>query len=235
MKYLLPIILIGALSVAAIAPAEPSAPGDLEALLQDADRVMDNDYLADWAFTETTVEPESSTVGRYDPSRAASERWTLLSIDGREPTAEEAAEFAAEQAEEYAESPDGGDDVSSMVEPGSLRLVQETDAYWLFSFTPSEDEEDENFAENVDGTLQIVKQGPYVEFVALRSRKPFKPQFGVKIHDFLMRLRFGPAVDGGPIVPLSMDFEIDASAFLVKRVRETVKITFSDYRHVGGN
>lgn len=205
---------------------------DYVALLNEAVAAIDDDYRHRWAFTETSVTADRTTVGRYDPRRSEGERWLLLSINGRDPGDEEIAEFAAEKSREHAASDDGKDEgVSSMVEPDSLRLLEETIEYWLFSFVPDEDEEE--FVAGLDGTLRIRKQGRYLELIDIRSTRPFKPAFGVSIREFLTRLTFGPAAPGGPVVPRSVNFSVDARAFVVKRVRETVSTTFSDYQKVG--
>jgi hypothetical protein len=55
----------------------------------------------------------------------------------------------------------------------------------------------------------------------------------VKIKEFVTRLMFGPAADGGPIVPLSVDVRIKARAFIAIGIDETMSISFSDYEYVG--
>jgi len=215
----------------------PAGASDYSVLLDEAAAALNDDYYRDWAFTETSVEADVTTVARYDPGRPAGERWNMLSVNGRAPTDEEIADFVDERAEEesgdYGEDDDSDKDVVEIVQPDSLSLIEEADAYWLFSFVPEEDEDDEGFLENVEATLKIVKDGPYIESIILRSNKPFRPQFGVKVKDFLTRLEFGPAASEGPIVPISVDIKIKVRAYLVIGIDETISTTFSDYEYVG--
>lgn len=221
------------------APAESVGAADHSAILREAFGAIDKNYLREWAYTETSVDSDGTTIGRYDPRRLRGERWALLSVDGRAPTAEETAEYDAEKYADDQMPDNNGDDTDSDVENGvsdmvvtdSLSLIEETDEYWLFSFIPAEEEE--GFRDNVVGTLRIAKAGRYLEFIDLHSSRPFKPQFGVKIREFLTRLSFGPATHDGPIVPLSIHISIDARAFLVKSVDERIATTFSDYEYVG--
>ena len=158
-----------------------------------------------------------------------------MTVNGRNSTSEEETEFRAEKANDDPgnDDDDPGNDVEEMVQMDSLSLIEETDDHWMFSFVPSEDEDDEGFMDHVDATLKIARNGPYVEFINLKSNKPFRPQFGVKISEFVTRLTFGPAATDGPIVPYSIDIRIKVRAFLVIRVDETMSISFSDYEYVG--
>ena len=206
-----------------------AAAGDYSALLSKAPGALDNDYASDWAFTETSVDSEITTVARFDPSGPDGERWHLLTVNGRNPTATEVADFREERTEDFPEDSDDddpGNDVEEMVQPGSLSLIEETDSYWLFNFLPAEDGDDEGILEHLEATLKIVKGGPYIEFISLQSNKLFRPKFGVKISNLTTRLVFGPAAMNGPIVPVSVDIGIKARAFLAISVDETVSISF---------
>ena len=205
------------------------------AILQDAANAMDDDYMQEWAYTETSIESDTHTVGRYDPRQPEGERWQLLSVDGRTPSVQEIANYAEEKENDNGSSSanDGDNDVSDIAEPDSLRLIEQTDDYWLYSFTPAEDDDEEEFMQHIDATMKIVKDGPYIEYIDLHSNKPFKPQFGVKVKEFVTRLMFGPAAGGGPIVPLSVDVRIKARAFIAIGIDESMSVSFSDYEYVG--
>lgn len=223
------------LAIAALLLPAHALASDYAALLDDAAAALDDDYMSDWAFTETSADSEITTVARYHPARPGNERWNLLTVNGHPPTDKEVAAFREDKAgEDPGNNDDDRDnDVEEMVQPDSLSLIEETDEHWLFSFSPSEDEDDEGFLKHVDATLKIVKHGPYIEFISLRSNKPFKPRFGVKISELVTHLSFGPAAAGGPIVPESVDIRVRARAFLAIGIDETVSISFSDYEYVG--
>jgi hypothetical protein len=210
--------------------------GDYDDIVRAAIDALDDDYHEQWAFTETSVESELTTVARYNPGGLASQPWTLLSINGGEPDAEETADFLESKADEFAEDDkddDSKDGIEQMINPGSLLLLDETDSHLLFSFIPSEDEFEAGFAEHVNGTIKIAKGVPYVEFINLENSEVFKPQFGVKISEFQTRLKFAPAALDGPIVPTSINVRIKARAFLAIKVDETISYSYTDYRYVG--
>jgi hypothetical protein len=231
--------IFAALLLVAAAPAQcEPAQESYEALFERAIESIAWDFPTDWAFTETESGSDGDFVGRYDPRNPWSERWTLVSIDGREPTPEEARRYAdSKRSEDNGDEHESDGEIGGMVEPGSLELVEETGDYWLFRFKPTgDDDEDEmgsKMLERMDGTVKIVKDGHYLEYLDIRNTRPIRPQAGVKMKKFLTRITFGPAVDGGPIVMKSMDVVIKLSAFLLIRVDETESARFSDFEYAG--
>ncbi|MDX1555828.1 MAG: hypothetical protein R3212_07370, partial [Xanthomonadales bacterium] len=65
-----------------------------------------------------------------------------------------------------------------------------------------------------------------------RSRQPFKPQTGVKLNHFETVLSFAPAADSGPVVPSSVTSNVSGKAFLVAKIEEDVRVTYTDYEKV---
>lgn len=205
------------------------AATDYNAIFEDAVRAIDSEYMQSWSYTETSIEAGTTLVGRYDPRQPSGERWTLLSVDGREPTTAEIKEYVDDKANDYGD--EGDNNVNAMVGSDSLELLEETDDHYLFSFIPSDDDED--FLEHLDATVKIIKSGPYIEYIDMHNRKPFRPRIGIKISNFVTRLGFGPAAEGGPIVPIFIDVRIKMRAFFIINVDETVSISYSDYEFVG--
>jgi hypothetical protein len=214
-----------------------------EALFESAISAIAWDFQEEWAFTETASGSDGDFVGRFDPRVPEGQRWTLLSIDGREPTDKESARYAEDKEDEDFGDEDGDEDsgedndVDAMVKPGTLQLVEETDDYWLLSFVPTDDDEEDEIGRKVlqhmNGTVKILKDGEYLEFIDIHNDKPIKPKIGVKMNKFLMRMTFGPAIDDGPVVMKSMDVAIKLRAFLVVSVNEAESIRFSDFEYAG--
>jgi hypothetical protein len=216
--------------------------GSYEALFQSAISAITWNFHEDWAFTVTSSGKEGERVGRFDPRQPEDERWTLLTIDGREPTVEESAEYAGNNGGHHFGNDDddgdnGDDNAIDMVEPGTLQLVEETDDYWLLSFVPIDDDEEDDVGrkvlESMQGTVKIVKDGEYLAYIDIHNEKPIRPKVGVKMKKFLMHMSFGPIDDDGPVVMQSMDFAIKLSAFVLIRVNEAESVSFSDFEYAG--
>ena len=234
--------VIAALAALLLIIAEPAhcepAQDSYEALFDKALESIDWDFHDDWAFTETESGSDGNFVGRHDPRQPDGERWTLLSIDGREPTAEELRRYADRKRSEKSENEDEEDgEIERMVDPGSLELVEETRDYWLLRFVPTDNGGDDDMGrkvlERMNGTVKIIKDGQYLEYIDIRNTKPIRPKAGVKMKKFVTRISFGPALKGGPIVMKSVDVAIKLSAFLVVRVDETESVQLSDFEYAG--
>ncbi|MEM8817779.1 MAG: hypothetical protein AAGE85_18345 [Pseudomonadota bacterium] len=238
--------LILVTAAAALTGAQPAAAQDYDALLTRAIEKITWEYPDNWAYTERRQTRKAVWVGRYDPSADAESPWTLLSVDGRAPTAEETETFLEDKADDEDNSGDGthedsgeqsGEDsdegVGEMITAGSLELVEEDSEHWLFAFTPKgEDEEETRFLEQMHGTLRISKPDGHLEALDIVNEKPVKPKTGVKIRDFKTSLEFGRAFDGGLIVPLSFHFRIKGRAYLAVGFDEMETVEFSDFEPV---
>ena len=216
------------------------ADDDYAVLLESAAAAIEFELSNNWAYTESYLLSERLIVARYDPRRSAGVRWELQSVDGRPPTDEEIGEFRKRRREErpgQSESGSGfdrGQDFAGMIDPDSLSLIRETADHWEFSFVPEEGVYDKwNLLDNLDATLRIARDGPYVEEIRLETSGPFRARFGVKVREFLALAHFGPAAGSGPVVPLNVRVRLSARAFLAFAINETVEASRSDYEYVG--
>ena len=213
--------------------------GEYDAIVEKAVEAIDNDFHREWAFTESTLEEELIFTGRYDPRLPEGERWTLLTVDGREPTDEELDDYLDDKEDEYQwdNDEDDGSDPTEIIDKNTLELIEETDEHWLFSFTTNNEDMDEDeemeFMEQLTATLKIVRDGHYLEYIDLRNEKAIRPAFSVRISDFRVRLTFGPAAADGPIVPLSEDVSIKGRALLLVTFNEKESTRYSDFEYAG--
>ena len=204
-----------------------------EELIDRAFEALDDDLSRHWSYTHTQENSEGLYVGRYDPRLPEGGRWELISVDAREPTASETEYYLERRRKEQDEDAEDDGGFESVAKEGSIALVEETDSYWLFSFEPVADsEEDLDIMESVDGTLKVNKNGHYVAEMTLQNRGTIKPGKGVKIEKLFTRLAFAPIHQGGPVLPLSIEATIKGKAFLVVKFDETEKLTYSEFERV---
>lgn len=224
------------IALAALTLASPLSARavDYREIVASAFAAIDNGFDREWAFTETSTEEESTYVGRYDPRRE--DPWELLSVDGREPTSEEARQWR-ERKGKHGDDDEEDDGLElEFLTPDSITLIEETDDFWLFGFEPNvdvDDEHGEKFMRHVEGRLRVIKDGHYVESINLRNSRPIRPAFSVRINTFVTTLTFGPAAEGGPIVPKTVDVRVQGRAMLAVRFDETETVRFSDYEYAG--
>jgi hypothetical protein len=201
---------------------------DYKQLFADAVETVDWELEKNWAFTESNLKDDKVWVGRFDPRKAEDERWTLISVDGRKPNEEELLKF--EHDKEEHETSDNSRRVD-IVDVETIELLEETDEYWLLKFVPDEDEA--QFIDNVDATVKINKNGGYLEAIDLRNNDDIEPGFGTKISTFIMHYQFGPATEGGPIVPQNMAIKAEGRALIFIGFDETEIIEYSKFEFAG--
>ena len=204
-----------------------------EELIDRAFEALEDDLSARWSYTQTQESGEGLYVGRYDPGLPESERWSLVSVDGRTPTDDETEEYLEDRAAEEEENSDEDDTFESIAKKESIALVEETDQHWIFSFEPAADSEDDlKFMESVHGTLKVIKDGHYVSELTLQNTGTIKPGKGIKIEKFLTRFRFAPVEDSESILPHSIQATVKGKAFFVVKIDETETIEYSDFKRV---
>jgi len=212
--------------------------GEYDAIVAKAIRAISDDYHNRWAFTESKLEDGLEYVGRFDPRRPQGERWILLNVDGRAPSEEEIDDFLEDKEDEFQWDDDEFDGTEvDMVDLESLELVEETDDHWLFRFAPNADDADDDiaaeFLEEVTATLKIDRDGHYLQSIDLYNEKPIRPAFSVRISQFRVHLAFGPAADGGPVVPLAENVMISGRALLLVKFDESESVRYYDYEFAG--
>jgi hypothetical protein len=211
--------------------AAPVGADDHVTFVKDAFESLSTDFHEEWAFTHVETEDDVELIGRYDPSLVESERWQLMSVNGREPTADESADYRREMADEFNDDDDESDD--GIIDYESLFLIRDTPELRVYRFSPNFGDEGDDvgakFLRNVEGTLSIARDGNYVQSIELRNERPIRPIFSVKISQFLTHLQFGPAAGVGPIVPLSVEVEVKGRAALFVKIDERESVRFMDY------
>ena len=205
---------------------------DYSEILQRALTEFDDNYRDNWAFTEEREFGGVTTLARFDPR--CSKKWQLLSVDGESPTSEAIAQYIEEKSNEGGRGKGKRGTPVTMVTPGSLSLMEETEDYWLFDFIPGGEGDNGKFMAQLNGEMKINKRSGSIEFIDIRSDGTFKPRFGFKVSEFVTRMEFVQAGLKGPAVPSAMEFRIKGRALGMMKVDEMVNLHYRDYQYVGG-
>ena len=204
-----------------------------EEIVQRAFDAVETRIRDHWAFTRVEMTADGVYVATHDPRRE--QPWELLTVDGREPSQDEREEFVSEREGERGDDNDNENEEEnrSMVSPGSVELIDETDERWQFNFRPKADSEEEQaFMGAVEGRLEVAKDGHYVRAVSLRNLETIKPGKGTKLEVFDTRLEFAPSPDGSAVLPVLVYARVKGRALLVIGIDEEQTVQFSDYQRV---
>jgi hypothetical protein len=185
-----------------------------------------------WSYTRTTRTREGIRVERHDAARRAGERWSLVAIDGRTPSADETQDYQREKAKER-ERQKGRADYTQEIDRNSIRLISETPERATFTFRPgSNGRGGKELARKVEGTMVVRKDGGWIERFELGAEEEVRPMPGVKISDFSLILRFSRHPSSGDIVPHELESRIRGRAFFVKSIDAERTSSFSDFHKV---
>lgn len=227
MRYLNVLLLglilgwITAPAAAELHPLAVKALDDFEALEIDG-----------WSYTVTTTSKNGKKVERHDATRSEGQRWTLVLLDGRNPSAPEQDEYRLEKAEQRKRREKGKNTRRTDVDRSTLRLVSETDHSVTFSFRPKTDgEADAMFMKEVWGTLVVNKDGGWVENFELASASEIRPMAGVKVTEFRLVMSFRRDPTSGSILPESIRSRVRGRAFVVKSLDDDTEVRFTGYVH----
>jgi hypothetical protein len=215
------------------------AAEDPLAVAERALTALDETSMDGWAFTERLIRNGTEVLLRHDPARPRGERWKVISVDGRPPTAKEIEEYTGHREKGEDEERGEGEDKeqSAVIETDSLVFIEESPTHLVYGFQPAPEGEDDDeakaFNEHVDGVLRIAKSGPYVESIEMRSREPFSPMLSVKIKEFSTIMTFAPVGDEGTVLPSSVVMNMKGRALLFKKINEKVETSYSEYEYIG--
>jgi hypothetical protein len=171
-------------------------------------------------------------VDRFDPAKPAGQRWTLVSVDGRPPTADEQKSFAQESAKRRVSS------YARVANYFGTESTSGTDAQgrtvFRFKTLPKETVmvAGSDLSANSTGEAVVNSSGavPFVEHVRFTLTKPTRIKLVAKIEHFQANARYKLSPDGKPV---PAEFKSEANGSMVGKagsIRTT--ITFSEVRPV---
>lgn len=191
---------------------------------------------ADVAFTQTmrierTGSPAKEVVTRYDPHAAPGTHWTLVSIDGRPPTAKQVADAAKRSGKRPAPSSYG--ELAKWF-GGAATVVARTPESVTYRFARLPKGEimmgshDASADTVADAVVNIAGKMPFVERVRLASSAPFRMMLVAKVERYAFTSSFTLLADGRPF-PNGIDADLSGS-LMGKAGSMRTRIRFADVR-----
>lgn len=195
---------------------------------------------ADYAHTRTArteqIEggktEERVAVERWDPTRGADQRWTLVSIDGRAPTEDELKKHSREAPKRRVAHYDRVG--IYFAAPSTVRTDERGRTVFRFQSLPkgSVTIADSDLSANAtaEATLNTTGSQPYVAQVRFTSTKSARVKLVAKIERFVLTTRYRMMPEGKP-VPAELISDIEGS-MLGRDGRVRTVLTYTDHRAV---
>lgn len=234
LRFFLPALII-LLPLAACVAADADALK--ERIIAHARTVTPEDY----SYTRT-VRTESNegekkeervVIERFDPSKALDQRWTLVSIDGKPPTADQLTihrkELPKRRLAYY------GRVAGYFGKPATSTTDAKGRTIFRFASLPKETVmvNDSDLSANATGEVVVDTSGatPFAEEVRFSSTKPIRVKLIAKIERLETMTRYRLMPDGKP-VPIESTSDTVGS-MLGKEGRIHIKVAYTDHRAVG--
>lgn len=180
-----------------------------------------------WSYTVTSEGNDRTTVERYDPAKPAGQQWTLVSRNGKAPTADESAQYRRHQA---TLAPAGMKATFSRgdIDSANAQLMRETDTEleYLCRFRP---DLADAMLSRLALTLVVNKETASIASFHFRLLQPFAPAFGVRMIELDVRMTFLPPQGDRPALPLTASSRFKGRILLVKSIEENLDATYSEF------
>ena len=172
-------------------------------------------------------------IEKWDPSKPADQRWTLISIDGKSPDADQLKEYR--KALPKRRLAYYGRVAGYFGKPATSAIDAKGRTIFRFASLPKDSVmvADADISENAIGEVAVDTTGatPFIEEVRFTSTKPTRVKLIAKIERFETMMRYRLMPDGKP-VPVELASEM-AGSMLGKEGRVRTKIAYTDHRAVG--
>jgi hypothetical protein len=187
-----------------------------------------------WAYTQQMVqysrkgEPRTVRLARFDPSQHYDEQWTLVTINGKEPTPAEVRSFRRERAKLAARRDRA---VGELLDPARAFVVQETEERIHYEVPLRALPDTRLPPEKFQVVVTVDRATQTLEAVDVALRSSLRVKGVVKVKRGSAQIRFAPVVAGhGPAVT-QLSLEGVGSVLLVP-VGGRATAERSEYRRV---
>jgi len=186
----------------------------------------------DFAFTEATRaertgKPASTSTARYDPR--TSNKWTLLAVDGKPPTAKQSASSAKFRAKakvaSYARIAEWFGAAATRVSTTPTHVTYRFAAMPKGALMMGPYDASANTA--IEAVVNTAGKFPYVERARFTSKEPFRMMMIVKVESFVVTAAYRLLPDGRPVND-SVVTEF-AGSFMGSAQTLRTRTSYSDY------
>jgi len=203
---------------------------EMPAYVRTALNTFSTEPPANWAYTLTTVRNnEARSTARFDPTRPYGQQWTLLELNGRKATPNEAEQYARARAGDTAPANSRGAFQKRDIDPASVTLVTENAERGEFhcTFRPEATGADKMLG-HLELVLTIARREPHVEKAVLRLKEPYSPILGVKMRELLVQMSFTAPAGERPSLPIEQNSHFLGRLFFFG-MEENLILTYSDF------
>ncbi|MGH8128635.1 MAG: hypothetical protein ACRETC_09795, partial [Gammaproteobacteria bacterium] len=233
MQYALAALGLLLLLPAAALAAQPKPVADALAMLDSG-----VDQLATgWRYQQKVTSDQGSETLAYDGSKPAGERWTVLTVNGKPPSAKKAKELAKKARAAHKKGKSSNNvslSVDSWLQASHYRLIHSDGAQLVYQMEMQAGAHDSASADamlkHLAGQFVVARDDHRPLKLTLDNFEAFSPRFGVKVTHFHLQIQFrrlkGAAA---PVVADQVNTEAKGKVFWLKSFDTKTQVTLSHF------
>lgn len=241
MKVQFSIVLMLVLSAVSANTLAADPKPDYARLLKTELNKLDFVNIEHWSFTETAVEDDNIIIAKYDPSRTAKQRWSLVSRNGQAANYDQMLEFRNDKQKQERDRrellEDAIDDgkpvkggVAEMITWDSLKLIDNSEKRVIYRFQPILDRFDEEEQAHLVGVVTIDKLSKQLLSIDIMNRDTQDAEVDFPLENFSLKVEF-TYIDGN-ILLKSRTLLVREPDGLFGGGVERDEFSYSDYQSV---
>ncbi len=220
MRLLALTLLFASTTLAAVPPA-------LEAALKS----FRSDPPPGWSFTQTTTAEGKSTTERSDAGKPRHDRWSLVQVDGRAPTAEETRHYTEQRSRRS--SSGTPPKIIEQFDLATLETVRNEGERAIYRCALKPSEASDKTAKYLRATITLHMPTQTIEAIELGSTSEFSPAIAVKISELKTTMLYSIPSSDTPSLPQKVVTRQRGTAFWFKALDAEMTVVFSDYARAG--
>lgn len=215
-----------------------TADEDLSLFNQAMDRMLNSSYDG-WSFNQTTKGKKNIKVEHFDSSKPEDHKWTLITLNGKEPTKKEIKKYLKQKRKEVTrqknkdgEDVRGNDFLEEIIKPGSVSFIENKNGQNIYQFQPEIEANGINMEGHVFGEITVDVNTPQITQLRLYIKEAFSVKIA-KIKEFETIMKFA-VVDANnpttsPVFINSIQSKAKGKAALFFSFDRKNLVTYSDY------
>lgn len=184
-----------------------------------------------WGFTQSTTSRSQSMVETYDPSKAETDRWSLVEKNGKPVSESDAREYREKHTRRS--SNETAPDVTKQLDLTTAERVSEDAERSVYRFHLKPGSKDDKSAQYMKATFTLHKPSQTIERIELGNTTPFSPVFAVKIQEAQTVITYSLPTPDRPTLLDRITVRVRGKAMFVKSLDEDMTVTYSDYHYKG--
>lgn len=195
-----------------------------------------------WRYQQKVSSDQGSETLAYDGGRPAGERWTVLTVNGKQPSPEKAKKLVAQARAAHQKGKSSADvslGVGSWLQASGYRLVDSGGKQLVYQIRPRAGSKDSGSAgkllRHLSGRLVVARDDHRPVKLTLDNFESFSPRFGVKVTHFELQIEFARLGPGQPVVTRHVSTEAKGKVFWLKSFDTRSEVTLSHFSPVAGS